>query len=117
MPKAKVGSVQASAMRVRLTIPRDPDGLMDYLHGFDPSHVNIAIYNLMFLGFLNRTEGLRNASMPATHSRLASISGASLEHSMKKVEQSTNQDASGDAETDLNNFELMFSESHKVAMR
>lgn len=105
-------------VRLRLRVPRDADGLFEYLRGLDPRTRSVTVYQLAYLGFLFKNNMMLKETMslmpiPSPHPQPSAIPADVGKSS------SPDQAQAGDRslDSDLKRFGDMFGDTYKLAAR
>lgn len=107
------------AVRIRLTIPRDADGLVEYLKACDPKTLSTTVYQLVYLGFLTKQNRLRldlGVGTP-TVSALTQTPAAAQGGSLPPDGSKANVASGASLDDELNSFGVLFGDTFRQAAR
>lgn len=107
------------AVRVRLTIPRDADGLVEYLKACDPKILSTTVYQLVYLGFLVKKDRMRAVAEVGPNAVAARSDPPAAVKSGEPKGGSAQVDvaSTGSPDADLTSFGQMFGDTYRLAAR
>lgn len=107
------------AVRLRLTIPRDSDGLVEYLKACDPTTLSTTVYQLVYLGFLSKKDRLRPGAELGSAAVAAPVGepAAAVSRTPTGGSSPVEVASAGSADADLNSFGRMFGDTYRLAAR